>query len=882
MKHLTAFGAILLLTPFLQAGATLKEARKEWLEGNYSEAREMYETLAKDVKTRHAATLGLSEAWQSQGDYEKAQIVVEALLKAMPKDADLHARLSEVHYLRGRLDDAEQNAKAALAANKDHFLAHWMLGQVLRDRGLWEQANEQFLWFVRQSNAKEITDPIELTLAGLAGLERARHLHLTDEYVTIVVQYFGVAAKANKLFWPASYEAGRVFMDKHNKPKAFESFEKALTVNPRAAEVLVCKGQMAASSFEFKDADRYATQALKINPSLVSALNLMAEVHWFSNEDDQAMKVLVKARAVNPRDESTLARIAAVHYAKKASKDFDAVIKEAEANNPKCYTFYSDLASLLDQRKFSHDAEKYFALAFKMQPKLAEAPTGLGMMYMRMAKEKEAQKILEEAANADPFNVRVYNSLEVLKHLGRYETLETEHFILRFDRKNDTVLANFMAVYLEQIYKELADQFDYRPKGPFQIQIFKRHDMFSGRVVAVPDLHTIGACTGPLVAMVSPKDVSGFIAKPFNWNRVIRHELVHVFNLEQTKGNVPHWLTEGLAVRYEGPNIPPSWHRLLAEKFNNDDLLNLDNILLGFIRPRSPDQWQQAYLQSLLYVEYMTKTHGEKSVGKMLAAFQEGLDTAAALDKACNVKKDVFEKGYREVLREKVKNTPAPPAQKNLTLKQLREQHAKNPDDIEIAIQLAEKNYQLGKKKDAKDLTDKVLRKDPHHPTAVYVKALLFVDEGEKQKARSLLDSINNDQLKDPKPLKLLAQIQLSNKEYPQAATTCERARKIDPHEPFWIISLAKIYAQTKEKTKLVDIYEEVARIDPDDFTSRKLLAQHYQGLGKHADAEKYARMALEVDVTDRACQDIYIEALNGQNRADEANRWKMIFAMGG
>jgi tetratricopeptide (TPR) repeat protein len=882
MKQLAALAAIILLSPILHAQASLKQAREDWLKGYYAEAREMYEKLAKDAKARHPATLGLSQALQSQGEYDKAQSVVETLLKDMPKDADLLARLSELHYLRGRLDDAEKQAKAALGANKENFLGHWVLGQVLRDRGLWKDADEHFLWFVRQSNTKEITNPDELRLVGLAGLERARHLHLNDQYQTIISDYFGEAEKLDKLYWPAAYEAGRVFADKHNKPAAFRAFERALIVNPLAPEVLVAKGQMAASSFEFKDADKYASQALKINPRMVPALNLMAEVHWFSNEDEQAMKLLTKARDVNPRDEGTLARIAAYHYAKKDTKAFDAVVKEARTNNPKCYTFYSDLGTLLDQRKFHDDAEKYFLIAFKMEPNLAEASIGLGMMYMRMAKEKEAREILEKAFKADEFNVRVSNSLLVLDHLDRYEELKTDHFILRYDKKNDTVLANYMAVYLEQIYKELADQFDYRPKGPFQIQIFSRHEMFSGRVVAVPDLHTIGACTGPLVAMVSPKDTSGVIGKPFNWNRVIRHELVHVFNLQQTKGNVPHWFTEGLAVRYEGPNIPPSWHALLADKFNNDDLLNLDNILLGFIRPRSPLQWQQAYLQSLLYVEYLTKTHGEKSIGKMLAAFQEGLDTGPALEKACNVKKDVFEKGYREFLRERVKNIPVPPAQKNLTLKQLREQHAKNPNDLDLTAQLAEKNYQLGKKKDAKELTDKVLRQEPRHPTAVYVKSLLFVDEGERDKAYSLLDTINNDEIKDTKPLKLLAQLQMNMKKYPQAATTCERGRKIDPHEQFWILQLAKIYVQTKEKEKLVDIFEEVARIDPDDFTSRKLLAQHYQGLNKNADAEKYARMALEVDVTDRVCQDIYIEALNAQNRQEEANRWKAIFAMGG
>jgi tetratricopeptide (TPR) repeat protein len=435
-----------------------------------------------------------------------------------------------------------------------------------------------------------------------------------------------------------------------------------------------------------------------------------------------------------------------------------------------------------------------------------------------------------------------------------------------------------MASYLEDIYEDLAKDFDYRPKGPFYIEIFNRHEMFSGRVVAVPDLHTIGACTGPLVAMVSPRDTSKVIAKPFNWNRVIRHELVHVFNLEQTKAKVPHWFTEGLAVRYEVPNIPPSWHALLAEKYNGDDLLNLDNILLGFIRPRSPAQWQQAYLQSLLYIEYLTKTHGEKSIGKMLAAFAEGLDTGPALEKACNVKKDAFEKGYRAFLSERVKNTPARVTPKTMTLKQLRAAHAKNPDDIEVAAQLAEANYKLGKKKDAKELADQVLAKEPRHATATYVKALTLIDEGNPDIAYSLLDSVATDELKDTKPLRLLVKLQFNAKKYPQAARTCERARKIDPHEQSWIVELAKIYTKTEQKDKLLEIYEEVAKIDPDDLLPRKRLARHNLDKGNNAEAERYARMGLEIDVLDKTCQEILIDALTAQNKRDEVNRLKKIF----
>ncbi len=877
MKHLVAVCVTLLMTPFAHAGATLKDARKELQQGYYAEARATYELLVKDAKTRLPATFGLSKTLQSIGEYDKAQQVVETLLKDEPKNTDLIARVAELHYLHGRWEQAEKTADAALAINKDHYLARWVLGQIYRDRGETDKADEQFLWFIRTSQKVDLTDPDDLRIFGLAGLERARLHHLADEVQTVIDHYFRAKAiKDDKLYWEGEYEAGRVYLEKHNKPGAFRAFSAVMAINPLAPEVLVARGMMAASGMEFKEAETRALQALKINPRYVPALQLMSDVHWFSNETAESMKLLAKAQAINPREESTLARVAACHYAERKMTDFDAIVKTVIKNNPKCYTFYSELAGLLEQRKMNAEAERFYNIAIKMQPKFPEAQAGLGMLYMRMAKESEARKVLDLAADADPFNVRVYNSLLVLKHLDRYDAKETEHFIIRYDKKTDEVLANFMAIYLENIYKELADQFDYRPKGPYQIQIFNNHEMFAGRVIALPDLHTIGACTGPLVAMDSPKAKG--LARMFNWNRVIRHELVHVFNLQQTKAQVPHWFTEGLAVRYEGPNIPPTWNTLLAEKFHADDLLNLDNILLGFIRPRSPLQWQQAYLQSLLYVQYLTQTHGENSIGKMLAAFQEGLDTGPALEKACGVKKADFEKGYRAFLAEKVKNLPVPAAKQEKTLKQLRAANEKTPDDIDIAAQLAEASFNVGKKREAKDLSEKVLAKEPRNPTAVYVKARLLLDEGKADQAASFLDGIARDDLKDSKPLKLLALLQYNSKKFPQAAVTLERARKIDPHDPHWTRELMKVYIQTKEKEKLLEIFEEVARTDPDELLPRKTLAKHNHDLGKHMEAEKYARMALEIDVTDRECQRIIVESLTALNRQEEADRLRKIF----
>src|SRR5262249_43828911 len=150
----------------------------------------------------------------------------------------------------------------------------------------------------------------------------------------------------------------------------------------------------------------------------------------------------------------------------------------------------------------------------------------LGMLYMRLGREADAAPLLEKGFQADRFNVRVSNMRKVLRHLQTYKTLKTDHFLIRHD-ESDAALARYMGDYLERIYEELARKFDYRPKGPILIEVFRSHDMFSGRTVALPDLHTIGACTGKVITMVSPNEMrDGRKArKPFNWSRVIRHEL---------------------------------------------------------------------------------------------------------------------------------------------------------------------------------------------------------------------------------------------------------------------------------------------------------------------------------------------------------------------
>src|SRR5262249_55533667 len=160
---------------------------------------------------------------------------------------------------------------------------------------------------------------------------------------------------------------------------------------------------------------------------------------------------------------------------------------------------------------------------------------------------------------------------------------------------------------------------------------------------------------------------------------VLRHELVHIFNLEQSRFLVPHWYTEGLAVINEGGVRPQSWNQILLRRVPKGDLLNLDTIDLGFMPPRSPEEGSLAYCRSQLCREYIRDRLGDKAVADLLNAYRDGLGTAAALDRVCKVDKESFEQGYRERLQKEVQAMRGRPAEKPLTFAQLQRTYEEKP-----------------------------------------------------------------------------------------------------------------------------------------------------------------------------------------------------------
>jgi tetratricopeptide (TPR) repeat protein len=747
--------------------------------------------------------------------------------------------------------------------------ARWIRAQLYRDRGDLKKADVEFRWFVHQYNQADIKDPELLLLIGLAGCENARWNNVSDQFEFILNEVYADALKIEKDFWPAEYESGALLLEKYKSGDALDAFDKTLTINPKSTQALVGKGVVALQKFEIKDAERYAERALKTNPRFVEALNLRADVHLASSDVDRAMKELETARQVNPRDESTLGRIAACLFLKKQTDELKKLIQEVEQQDTKPGLFYFIFGNQLDERRRFEDAERYYKKSMELWPILPWAENSLGLLYMRMGREKEAQDILTKAFDADPFNVRVSNALKVLHHLEKYTTFTTDHFVLRYDPAHDKFLIRYLTKYLEEIYAELTQKFNYKPKDRILIEVFNTHDMFSGRVVSLPDLHTIGACTGRMIAMVSPRGKG--IPKPFNWSRVLHHELVHIFNLEQTHFQVPHWYTEGLAVMNEGFPRPQQWNELLLERVPAGKLMNLDDINLGFIRPRSPLDWHMAYCQSQLYVQYMTEKFGSQVTGELLAAFADGMETDAAIAKVCKVDKATFEKGYKEYLDKVVQTIHGKPAVKAPTFSELQDAHDKDPNNLEVAAQLAEQLFLRRRTSEARKLADAVLSQKQSHPLASYVKARLLLAAGDEDQARRLLESALDEKNPETKVLQALGKLYYEAKDFSKATRMFELARKAEPLDSKWLVELARVYNQAGDRDNQINILRQLVPTDADDLDDRRRLAQLLVEAERYTEAERYARQALEIDVLDMPSQQALGDALLAQRKLDAA-----------
>jgi len=856
-------------------------ARRLLQNGRYAEAEEAYLAAESEAKKQKggltpqldvALALGKAECQASQGEYAKAIEVLKSLAGRQPKNADVTARLAELHFTRGDWESADSAVKQTLDASADHLLGRWIAVRLLESRGQLEDAVKGCKWFVDHYNTRPpdlARNAQNLLLVGQAA-ERyyratARGEELSDSLNDVINEIYEAALRADPNCWQAPWLEGKLFLAGYNERSAVKELARAQQINPLAAEILVTLGQADLQGYRLAAGRSKAERALAVNPHYGPAQVLLCDLNISDERFTDARNAAEKAVAENPRDEDALARLAAscrllVDPAGAAAAELMAL-----ALSPRPATFYAAVGERLADRRKYLAAERAFLQSAQADPTRADAPIGLGMLYMQIGRETEARSLFDEAFAADPFNVRADNMMKVLKHMASYTPVETQHYSVLVDPTQDTLLGKYMGRYLESVYGELTGRFGYAPPGKTRIEIMKNHQWFSGRTIGLPFIPTVGACTGKVVALASPRSTR----QAFNWARVLKHELVHVITLQQTEFNIPHWYTEALAVESEGYPRPQEWNKILLERVpSRSKLLNLDTINLGFIRPNEPDDRQMAYCQAQLYARYMLKRFGGDALIKMLMAYRRGLTTDRAIQECFQVEKADFEKAYLAYLDEVVKTIRTRVnEEKPVKFSQLERQLKENPEDAGLNARMAYEHFARRDYKEARPLADKALELKPHHPLASYVKARLLTTIGDDDAALALLEPALDPKRPDERVVDLLAELKMKAGQLDEAEKLYELARKDDPYHTKWIAGLARVHLRQKSTAKFLGDLAMIAANDADDISVRKALAERNLAGGNTGEAEKWAEECLHIDVYDPAAHVLLADAQSARGK---------------
>lgn len=501
-------------------------------------------------------------------------------------------------------------------------------------------------------------DPDLVVAAARAALLRGRLEPRSVADWQRVIDALGASRQANdRLHWPSLLVEGMILAERHHEELAIPALMQALALGPRSAEAWFRLGELAADRFIFEDAERSIRALKRIESGHPLALRLEAFLALQRRDPDLAADSI--ARLVE-REPSMPAALALAAAADAARHDLDGArrwLDRLDAVAPGSALGLLVVGrTLADVRQYEAAAES-LAEAIRRAPNWPDAHIGLGLLETQTARDDRAIAALREAMRLDPFNKRAGNSLTLLEELQGYVRFEGKHFIVRCRPGTDEIIAATMPAALDAMHEVVAGRFRHTPAVRTLIDLMPDHASFAVRITGMPQIHTIAACTGPMIAIEVPKQgPRNRHFGLFDWLKVLRHEYTHTVTLDQTSNRIPHWLTEAAAVSMEF--APRDWGtcQMLARELEQGTLFDLESINWGFVRPRRPQDRSLAYAQGHWMVEFMNERFGDDALVRLLEIYRRGVREERAVPEALGVSRDAFYRSFLAWAREQVKS----------------------------------------------------------------------------------------------------------------------------------------------------------------------------------------------------------------------------------
>jgi len=752
---------------------------------------------------------------------------------------------AEAAFRRGEIEIALE-----LLAGETSLRAQRLRAESLEGIGRFDEANAAIdpiinaLIRSRQDNADELVEGVRAIIirARIEGSSAGDYRRMLD-----------LLARAHqdldRYSWPALLTEAEFLHSKNSFGDAQTAALRALSLNPALADAWALQGRFAVGALDVNSAMRVAGRldALerRLSPDTTRAHPMgdviRAKMRLRERDPDDAMASLERAHSRYPAHREVLALRAAGEAARFEFILAEELLEDFDRLSPRSPLALYEVASALSEGRQYGEAEAYFERAIDRQPNWPMPHIKLGLMYMQTGEDTKAEQALDRATQLDPFNERAENSKDLIEEMLNFDTVQSEHFLVRYLPGEDEIMAREMIDDLEALHEIVSAVFDHVPERKTIIELMPNHELFAVRITGMTGIHTIAAATGPLIAMETPRQGRGH-SGPYDWARVIQHEYAHTVTLSRTNNRIPHWFTEAAAVYVEPGPRDYSRCELLYRALDTGTLFDMREINIAFARPKKPTDRAQAYAQGHWMYQYIVDRWGDRAPLKMMDLYASGFNEIDAMNEILGVSVEEFQEAFVEWAREDVRAwgmIPSPSIgelrlEETLADTELRD--AAIAEIGEIAASFAQRTSGLAGAttqsveliKVTEDLVDFWLALHPEHADLLELKIgyELKRSDGEPTIAMAdLLAQYARARPVDPMPHTHLAKLYLGGDAPENAIPHLEYLDIREQYKPVFAAELARQYAAQGDWENAINKATRAVRISPYDGNYRELAA---------------------------------------------------------
>jgi tetratricopeptide (TPR) repeat protein len=703
----------------------------------------------------------------------------------------------------------------------------------------------------------------DLTRAGLLLSHLANLEGLPARDYQQAMNWFAKARnEMDRLYWPAYLAEAQLLVEKGSRMQAIDAIMEALSLNPNSSELWLLLGQMSVDSFQFEKAADCIKKLRAINPTHLLADELEVRSLLAQRDLSGVEPILEATRKRYPANRTMLALKAAYDAMQFDHAQLDQTLAQFDKlspGNPMAVATAGEYLSVARQYEWS---EQLLRKAITMQPNWPKPRSELALMLMQAGRDDQAFSELEKAAALDPFHKQVQNQLELAQEMKGFKTLKTKHYSVTYPAGPDEALALDMQTMLDQIYVNVTTSFSHEPAHITQIQIMPNERWFGVRITGIPEIWTIAACTGDVIAMTPPK-TGARQRGAYDWARVIQHEFTHTVTLDLTHNRLAHWFTEACAVAMEPGGRDYNTCQLLADALQNETLFDLKSINWAFVRPKSPTDRPLAYAQANWMYDYITATFGHDAILAILDQFAKTNDSAVVIQTVTNQNEATFMQGFKQWAHEQVQSWGLGKHDGDEALAPLFKAFAQgiqppegvlatlikeHPDHPDVLRLIAEQAVQAGDPAKARAAVLRYAQARPVDPWPNVQMVKLAQELDHKDELIGALTALDSNEQTTGQWAFQLARLYSKEKQWPEALASSLRAIQREPYNADYRENAATMALLAQDMQQALHQVRALTMLEPDRSIHWARLAALSKRMGDNATSQQAAQQAIKLD----------------------------------